>query len=82
MVDQLASGQCIALEIRAEDAVNSFREFVGPSDPDIARTLRSDTIRARYGVDKVKNAVHCTDLSEDGLLEVEYFFKILQVTKN
>ena len=27
---------------------------------------------------QVKNAVHCTDLPEDGVLEVEYFFKILQ----
>jgi nucleoside-diphosphate kinase len=23
-----------------------------------------------FGVDKVQNAVHCTDLPEDGLLEV------------
>ena len=29
------------------------------------------------GVSKVKNAVHCTDLPEDGPLEVDYFFSIL-----
>ena len=37
---------------------------------EIARHLRPRTLRALYGVDKVKNAVHCTDLPEDGLLEV------------
>jgi len=62
----------------AEDAVSSFREFVGPNDPEIARTLRPHTLRARYGHDKIRNGVHCTDLPEDGGLEVEYFFKVLQ----
>jgi len=33
MVTELSSGPCIALEIRAKDAVKTFREFVGPADP-------------------------------------------------
>lgn len=37
---------------------------------EIARHLRPRTLRALFGVDKVRNAVHCTDLPEDGLLEV------------
>jgi nucleoside diphosphate kinase len=42
----------------------------GPSDPEIARHIRPNTLRAAFGKDKVKNAVHCTDLPEDGPLEV------------
>jgi nucleoside-diphosphate kinase len=34
----------------------------------MARTVRPRTIRAIYGKDKIKNAVHCTDLIEDGVL--------------
>jgi nucleoside-diphosphate kinase len=78
MVTQLLSGPFIALEIRAEDAVSSFREFTGPVDPEISRTLRPHTLRALYGHDKIRNGLHCTDLPEDGTLEVEYFFKLLQ----
>lgn len=37
---------------------------------EISRRLRPNTLRALYGKDKVKNAVHCTDLPEDGILEV------------
>jgi nucleoside-diphosphate kinase len=47
-------------------------------DPEIAKNLRPNTIRARFGHSKEVNAVHCTDLEEDGILEVEYFFNIQQ----
>jgi nucleoside-diphosphate kinase len=50
--------------------VKTFREMVGPSDPEIAKYLRPDTIRAKFGLDRVRNAVHCTDLPEDGVIEV------------
>ena len=33
MVTELSTGTCIAMEIRAQDAPKTFREFAGPSDP-------------------------------------------------
>lgn len=44
---------------------------------ELCRQLYPDTIRALYGKTTVRNAVHCTDLPEDGELEVEYFFKLI-----
>ncbi|XP_041114963.1 nucleoside diphosphate kinase 7-like isoform X2 [Polyodon spathula] len=44
---------------------------------EIARHLRPQTLRAVFGKNKVQNAVHCTDLPDDGILEVQYFFRIL-----
>jgi hypothetical protein len=32
---------------------------------------------SRFGVDHIKNVVHCTDLDEDATLECQYFFDIL-----
>uniref|UniRef100_A0A3P9PTF6 Nucleoside diphosphate kinase homolog 7 n=1 Tax=Poecilia reticulata TaxID=8081 RepID=A0A3P9PTF6_POERE len=77
MVAELCSGPCIVLEIQGADIPKSFRELCGPSDPEIARLLRPNTLRGLYGKDKVRNAVHCTDLPEDSVLEVQYFFRIL-----
>jgi nucleoside diphosphate kinase len=80
MVAELISGKCIALEVTkgsVQDVVEEFRTIVGPADPGIARYIRPNSLRATFGVDKVKNALHCTDLSEDGGLEAEYFFRIL-----
>ncbi|XP_046417965.1 nucleoside diphosphate kinase 7 [Neodiprion fabricii] len=81
MVTEMQSGPCVAMEIThshgEKDVPTEFRKLCGPMDPDIARQLRPETLRAKYGKTKVQNAVHCSDLPEDGLLEVEYFFKIL-----
>lgn len=80
MVDELTSGPFVVLELCAksgEEPVDAFRAVCGPPDPEIARVLRPKSLRAQFGVDKVKNAVHCTDLPEDGALEVHYFYSIL-----
>jgi nucleoside-diphosphate kinase len=66
------------MEIRQENVVETFRALSGPMDPEIAKSLRPNTLRARFGVDRVRNAVHCTDLPEDGVLESQYFFQIQQ----
>ncbi|XP_060522393.1 nucleoside diphosphate kinase 7 [Cylas formicarius] len=80
LVLSFVDGPCVALEIAGDgdDVHGDFRRFCGPSDSDIARQIRPCTLRARFGRDKYKNAVHCTDLKEDARLEVEFFFKILK----
>lgn len=77
MVAELTRGPLIAVEVTSADARANFRGACGPSDPEIARHLRPDTLRAKYGVNKVQNALHCTDLPEDIPLELEYFFQLL-----
>ncbi|MBN3279249.1 NDK7 kinase, partial [Polyodon spathula] len=72
MVAELCSGPCMALEIHGSEAPKTFREFCGPADPEIARHLRPHTLRAVFGKNKVQNAVHCTDLPDDGILEVKF----------
>ena len=78
VTEQMTTGPCIVLEVRQENAVNSFRDLCGPMDPEIAKNLRPSSLRAKFGIDRAKNAVHCTDLAEDGVIECEYFFKIQQ----
>ena len=78
MIEHMSSGgPIIVMEIRQDNAVHLFRKFCGPHDPDQARDLYPQSLRAKFGIDRVKNAVHCTDLVEDGVLECEYFFSIL-----
>jgi nucleoside-diphosphate kinase len=79
MITQLHSGICLALEVQGDDDVQTkFRALCGPADVSIAKQIRPRTIRAVFGTDKTLNAVHCTDLFEDTLLELEYIFKDIQ----
>ncbi|XP_017783703.1 PREDICTED: nucleoside diphosphate kinase 7 [Nicrophorus vespilloides] len=81
LLHSFLDGPCVAMEISGKDdsidVHQAFRVFCGPADSDIARHIRPKTIRGMFGVDKYRNAVHCTDLKEDTALELEYFFKIL-----
>jgi len=83
MLEEVTSGPCLALEVAdksgapSSDVVGRFRELVGPVDPDVGRVLRPKCLRAMFGADKVRNGVHCTDLPEDGELEVSYIFSVL-----
>eukprot|EP00956_Cyclotella_meneghiniana_P032058 scaffold86357_cov74-Cyclotella_meneghiniana.AAC.4 len=79
MVNEMCSGPVIALEIRLvpnssdeENVVDIFRSHAGPWDENMAKEIAPETIRGMFG-----NVVHCTDLPKDGVVEVEYFFKIL-----
>ena len=74
MIDSVVCGPIIAIEVRQNDCVNKLRTLVGPHDPDIAKALRPNTLRAKFGNNCVYNAIHCTDLEEDANIECDYLF--------
>ena len=48
LIEHMTGGPSIALEVRQENAVSSFRALVGPHDPEIAKHLRPNTIRYKF----------------------------------
>lgn len=79
-MQHLVSGPVLALLISGglgRSCVEAFRELCGPVEPELGRILYPDTLRAKYGLDAVYNAVHCTDLEEDGEMETKYIFETL-----
>ena len=80
-LEHICSGPVIALAISKPGspprAVQDFREFCGPLEPSLAKLLRPRSLRALFGKDTVRNAVHCTDLPEDGEMESKYFFETI-----
>lgn len=71
---ELSSGTSIIAEVRGEDVVPRLRELCGPYCPEIAGHLRPASLRARFGINRVQNAVLCTDLAADGPLECKFLF--------
>lgn len=85
MIEAVTTGPLLAVCITSkygatdfgEDIVTSFREFCGPNHPELARILRPKSVRANFGTGLLTNAVHCTDLPDDGEMEARYFFDTL-----
>lgn len=79
-IENISSGPVVALAITGRpgyDSVSDFREFAGPVNPQIAKVLRPNTLRARFGETLLDNALHCTDLPDDGDMECRYIFNVL-----
>jgi nucleoside-diphosphate kinase len=76
-VGELSSGVCVAVEVRGENVVPRLRELAGPVDVAVARVLAPDSLRAKFGVDNVKNAVQVTDVDVDGPLETKFLFTVV-----
>lgn len=57
-----------------QNALEDVRAVCGPFDPAVAKALAPRTLRARFGVDRVYNAVHCTDVPADSVVYAATLF--------
>ncbi|KAL8274976.1 hypothetical protein Esti_001032 [Eimeria stiedai] len=78
MVEEMTNGTVITLQLEGTDAVTRLRRLAGPYDPEVGRYLHPETLRAKLGESVARNALHCTDLAEDGPLECSYFFELMR----
>ena len=67
----MSSGQSMVLALEKENAVNSWRDTIGNTNPSEAT---SGTIRALYGTSIGENAVHGSDSNENAKKEIAFFF--------
>ena len=76
LVAFMASGPAIPMVLEAEDAVSSFRETIGATDPAEADP---GTVRALYAENKERNAIHASDSDENAAREASFFFSESEV---
>lgn len=75
LVSFMTSGPIVPMILEKADAVSSFREFIGPTDPAEAP---AGSIRKDFGTDKGQNAIHGSDSDENALREARFFFAELE----
>ena len=64
LVQYLTSGPVIALEIRGVNAVSQWLKLAGPADPAEAKQTSPSSLRAMFGTDSLRNAIHGSDNEE------------------
>jgi|TARA_B110000438_G_scaffold290064_1_gene325362 nucleoside-diphosphate kinase len=72
LCDYLSSGPIVVLILEGENAVLKNRKLMGSTDPEKAD---EGTLRKLYGISIDKNSVHGSDSVENGLQEINFFFK-------
>ena len=71
LVKFMTSGPCVVMAIEGENAIAKYREVMGSTD---SKKAAAGTIRAKYGTDIEKNAVHGSDSPDNAKIELGFFF--------
>lgn len=76
LITYMTSGPVLIQVLEGEDAVALNRKVMGATDPSKASP---GTIRADFGTDIQRNAVHGSDTIENARKEIAFFFKNAEI---
>ncbi|NPA33072.1 MAG: nucleoside-diphosphate kinase [Aquificae bacterium] len=79
LVEFMSSGPVVAAVLEGEDAIRRVRQIIGPTDSEEARKTAPNSIRALFGTDKGKNAIHASDSPESAREEICFIFSGLEM---
>ena len=71
LCDYATSGPVVAMVLEKDNAVADFRELIGATD---FTQAHYGTIRKKYAVDKMRNAIHGSDSDENAQREATLIF--------
>jgi len=77
LIEYMTSGPVVAGAIEGPNAVSRYRELIGATNPEDAK---SGTIRQLYGENIEHNVVHGSDSTENGILEAGFFFSAAELS--
>uniref|UniRef100_A0A674J9R2 Nucleoside diphosphate kinase-like domain-containing protein n=1 Tax=Terrapene triunguis TaxID=2587831 RepID=A0A674J9R2_9SAUR len=74
LVNYMSEGPSVIMILTKENAVEEWRQLMGPTDPDVAKKSSPDSLRAQFAQDILCNAVHGSSNKEHALKSIEYVF--------
>lgn len=76
LTDFMSSGPCVLLALEAPEAIRTWRETMGATDPARAEP---GTLRRDFGSSIERNATHGSDAPETAAFELGYFFRGMEL---
>ncbi|XP_009956542.1 PREDICTED: thioredoxin domain-containing protein 6 [Leptosomus discolor] len=74
LVTCMTEGPSVIMILTKENAVEEWRQLMGPTDPEVAKETSPDSIRAQFAQDILSNAVHGSSNREHALKSIECVF--------
>ncbi|PKN47945.1 MAG: nucleoside-diphosphate kinase [Deltaproteobacteria bacterium HGW-Deltaproteobacteria-17] len=71
LLEFMTSGPVVAMVLEGSAAITRWRALMGPTDPSRAEP---EALRARFGTDITRNAVHGSDAHDTADAEIAYMF--------
>ncbi|XP_054240952.1 thioredoxin domain-containing protein 3 [Indicator indicator] len=79
LVNYMTEGPSVVMILTKENAVEEWRNLMGPTDPEVAKENFPESIRARFARDILSNAVHGSSTQEHALKSIECVFGELDI---
>ena len=79
LIKFMTSGPCMVLALQKDNAVSSWRETIGATNPEDAE---DHTIRKDFASNVQENAVHGSDSDENAEKEIAFFFSDGELLSN
>ena len=79
LIEFMTSGPCMGLALQKDNAVSSWRETIGATNPEDAE---DHTIRKDFASNVQENAVHGSDSDENAEKEIAFFFSDGELLSN
>ncbi|XP_044945577.1 thioredoxin domain-containing protein 3 isoform X2 [Mustela putorius furo] len=74
VVEMLTEGPSLVMVLTRWNAVSDWRRLMGPVEPEEAKILSPDSIRARFGRSVLKNAVHGSSNTYEAMESINRIF--------
>nr|XP_047138919.1 thioredoxin domain-containing protein 6-like isoform X4 [Hydra vulgaris] len=74
LTEYMSSGTTHFIILSKEDAVSELRRLMGPTEPTEAKEKFPDSLRAQFGKDAIRNAVHCSSSASGARNDIARFF--------
>ncbi|XP_010126705.1 PREDICTED: thioredoxin domain-containing protein 3 [Chlamydotis macqueenii] len=74
LVACMTEGPSVVMILTKENAVEEWRQLMGPTDPEVAKETSPESIRAQFAQDILSNAVHGSSTREHALQSIECVF--------
>lgn len=77
LAQSMSSGPIVAAVLEGDDAIATYRELMGATDP---KKAAKGTVRADLAVSLERNTAHGSDSPQSAAFEIPYFFSSLDLS--